>query len=174
MTGTTFKLIDEARIQFALFQELMARGNYAVFPNVSWCWLSWEADIIAFSKAWYMSEYEIKITRQDFEKDFKKFKHLRFKEAGSYKSSHIPNYFHYVAPLKAMPLCVPDHAGLILLESNKHGFKFKTIKKAPLLHKVKADKAAMLAMFMSLMFKFWGLAKVLDQNKIQRDLFKNG
>ena len=163
-------MIDETRIQLALFKELISKGNYAVIPNVSWSWLYWEADLIGISKAFYMSEYEIKITKQDFEADFKKRKHNTLKRE-NVRNARIPNYFNYVAPLKAIPLCIPDYAGLLIVEADKYGLKISDVKKAPLLHKSKLGTEGVQAMFRSLMFKYWNLAQTLDTYKIQKHLF---
>ena len=163
-------MIDETRIQLALFKELISKGNYAVIPNVSWSWLSWEADLIGISKAFYMTEYEIKITKQDFKNDFKKRKHNTLKCA-NIGSPRVPSYFNYVAPIKAIPLCIPDYAGLMVVEIDKYGLLISEVKKAPLLHKNKLDATGVQAIMRSLMFKYWGLAQTLDNNKIQKQIY---
>ena len=60
-------MLDETKIQYHLYQDLIAKGHEIVVPNVSWSWLLWEADLISITKAGYMNEYEIKISKQDFE-----------------------------------------------------------------------------------------------------------
>lgn len=163
-------MIDEKRIQLALFRELMSRGNYAAIPNVSWSWLYWEADMIGISKAWYSSEYEIKISHQDFKRDFKKRKHYSMKR-GQIRTYRMPNYFYYVAPLKAIPICIPDHTGLMLVEENKYGLKISNIKSAPRLHDSKIEQENVLAIFRTLMFKYWDLSQTLDTRKIQKQIY---
>lgn len=49
----------------------------------------WESDFFAQSKSGYFVECEVKISRGDFFKDFKKDKHLLFKDLLAKKSHHI-------------------------------------------------------------------------------------
>ena len=165
-------MIDETRIQFALSTELLSRGHQYVMPNISWSWLYWEADLISFTKAGYMNEFEIKISHADFVKDFSKRKHQHLRRGGGIRT---PNYFWYVAPLKAIPVCIPDYAGLILVGENgryKNQLGLKFIKKPKLLHKVKVPDKGVFAMLRAMMFKYWDLAKTLDRYKLQRDLIR--
>ena len=106
--------MDEGTIQYAMWAKLLGRGHKVVLPNVSWSWLYWEADLISVTQADYWHEYEIKCTKSDFLRDFEKPKHRQFSHAMRYPA-RIPNYFWYVAPIKAVPLCIPDYAGLILV-----------------------------------------------------------
>ena len=108
-------MLDEATIQYALFRYLTACGYVAVMPNVSWSWLLWEADLIGVLKSNRWAEYEIKISKSDFQNDFKKFKHI-YLSGNPIHTARVPNYFWYVAPIKAVPLCIPDYAGLIEVE----------------------------------------------------------
>jgi hypothetical protein len=151
---------------------LINKGNYAAIPNVSWSWLNWEADLIGISKAWYTTEYEIKISKADFEKDFKKRKHYSMTR-GQIRTNRIPNYFCYVAPLKAIPLCIPDHAGLILIKHNDYNMWFEKIKGAPRLHNNIIKTSDMLAILRSVVFKYWDLAKTLNHEKRQKELLQS-
>lgn len=165
-------MIDEARIQFSLFNELNARGHIAIIPNVSWSWLYWEADLISITKAKYMHEYEIKISKSDFKNDFKKRKHTTMTRTG--RTTRIPNYFWYVAPEDAIPMCIPNYAGLILvvpLNKNAIDHKLIYVKKAMKLHSSKTPEVAIFKILRSIMFKYWNLAKIRDNWKIQKNLF---
>ena len=168
-------MLDETKIQYLLYQELIARGHEIIVPNVSWSWLYWEADIISITKAGYMNEYEIKISKQDFKADFKKRKHNSFKRCSFREGARVPNRFWYVAPIKAIPICVPDYAGIMLVYEMERG-KFKDlrlqiIKQAPLIHKNKVGQEGKNSILRSIMFKYWNLAQILNTNKIQRELF---
>ena len=170
-------LMDEAKIQLALYRELLSRGHEIITPNVSWSWLNWEADIISFTRAHYMYEFEIKISKADFLNDFTKRKHGRMKIASTIPMHHnfrMPNYFSYVAPESAMPLCIPDHAGLIEVYVSERYKKISLIeiKKPPLLHKNKPDTKAIFSILRTMMFKYWNLAENLNVIKIQKELFK--
>ena len=131
---------SEKQIQRSLFYDLNERSVPIIVPNISYSWLYWEADLISISKAGYMSEFEIKISKSDFLKDFKKRKHISLTRPPF--NHRIPNYFWYVAPLDAIPICIPSYAGLKLVKINKYNnnLHIEDIKKAPLLHKIKVEK----------------------------------
>lgn len=102
-----------------------------------------ECDVISVSKSDYIYEYEVKISKSDFKADFKKKKHSYMNERKSVNESknhyYIPNYFYFVTTENLVSLEeIPEYAGLIYLMSGTDGV-FKTIKKAPLLHKTKAS-----------------------------------
>lgn len=104
--------LDEARIQYSMWLNLVNRGHEIVIPNVSWSYLLWEADLVSVTKARYLYEFEIKISHADFKADFTKRKHWHFKDCVRVKKPNpygkrklrIPNYFTYVAPVNAIPL----------------------------------------------------------------------
>jgi len=168
-------LLDEARIQLLIYGDLVKKGHYAVIPNISWAWLEWEADLLSITKSGYIHEYEIKVTQSDFKHDFRKKKHWHFRSSLKVKSVHkstrMPNCFWYVAPLKAIPLCIPDYAGLILVQGNRYGLKSEIIKKPTILHRNKLSEKGRKAMLRSLMFKYWNIAREKDRWKIQKELF---
>ena len=168
-------LYDEQRIQLEIFSARHS-GKLLMVPNVSWSWFYWEVDLIAITKARYVHEYEIKVTHADFKSDFKKKKHFSINDA--YKKRihenrlrRMPNYFWYVAPLLAFPMCVPDYAGLIEVVPNNYGLALHEIKKPKLLHRNKISKKGIKAITRSLMFKYWNVARERDNWKIQKDLY---
>lgn len=106
-----------------------------------------ECDVMAVSKADYIYEYEIKISKSDFKADFKKEKHKLIMEKKFVNESktwripfYAPNYFYFVVPENLVTLDeIPEYAGLIYLKKNEREIEyFEIIKKAPLLHKTKA------------------------------------
>ena len=101
-----------------------------------------ECDVISVSKSDYIYEYEIKISRQDFKKDFLKEKHNHIlNEKFTYVRKgeqlfRVCNYFNYVVPKDLISVEeVPEYAGLIYINED---FTFEIVKKPKLLHKVKA------------------------------------
>ena len=101
-----------------------------------------ECDVISVSKSDYIYEYEIKISRQDFKKDFLKEKHNHIlNEKFTYVRKgeqlfRVCNYFNYVVPKDLISIEeVPHYAGLIYINED---FTFDIVKKPKLLHKVKA------------------------------------
>ena len=104
-----------------------------------------ECDVLSVSKSDYIYEYEIKISRADYKKDFTKKKHENIINEnytimrGSDLVYLLPNYFNYVVPKDLISVEeVPDYAGLIYLHENG---VFEIIKKPKLLHKTKANDA---------------------------------
>lgn len=106
-----------------------------------------ECDVVAISGSDFVYEFEVKISRGDFKKDKEKvYKHRYLKEAFEIKKqkkrrtrkvSKIPNYFTYVCPKGLIKLDeIPDYAGLIYVHDSGY---VETIRKAPLLHRDKAD-----------------------------------
>lgn len=104
-----------------------------------------ECDVLSISKADYIYEYEIKISRADFKKDFIKEKHTHIineKYTRTRKGSLVyllPNYFNFVTPRDLISIDeVPDYAGLIYMNEDS---SFTIVKKPKLLHKTKANEA---------------------------------
>lgn len=94
---------------------------------------NWESDLFIQRTNGYCTEYEVKVTKEDFKQDFKKKKHELF---SSVKSGEIkekcPNKFYYAVPENLISISdVPEYAGLIYV--TKHSLK--EIKRAPFLHK---------------------------------------
>ena len=109
-----------------------------------------ECDVISISKSDYIYEYEVKISKSDFKADFKKGKHKLMLERRGTKERLIkennevisdtwfltPNYFSFVVPSNLVSIeDIPEYAGLIYVDELMH---FEIIKKAPIIHKVKA------------------------------------
>jgi len=104
-----------------------------------------ECDVLSISKADYIYEYEIKISRADFKKDFIKEKHTHIineKYTRTRKGELVyllPNYFNFVTPRDLISIDeVPDYAGLIYMNEDS---SFTIVKKPKLLHKTKANEA---------------------------------
>lgn len=102
-----------------------------------------ECDVISISNSDYIYEYEIKISKADFKKDFEKQKHkniLNEKFISGKKDELnfiLPNYFNYVVPNGLISEeDVPEYAGLIYYNDD---LTFEIIKKPKMLHKIKAN-----------------------------------
>lgn len=102
-----------------------------------------ECDVISISASDYIYEYEVKISKSDFKNDFKKPKHKLMSERRCIKNTKkgmlylTPNYFYFVVPENLINKEeVPEYAGLMYINDN---MEFIIIKKAPLLHKEKAN-----------------------------------
>ena len=104
-----------------------------------------ECDVISISKSDYIYEYEVKISKSDFKRDFIKKKHSNIINEKFTKTIKgdinfiIPNYFNYVVPRDLISIDdIPEYAGLIYFNED---MTFDIIKKAPLLHKTKASSS---------------------------------
>lgn len=86
---------------------LRDKSQNRVYPNI---YLGkWEADILEITKAGYLYEFEVKISRRDFALDSAKGRKYEVLEAGE-----RVNYFSYIVPEGLIsPEEVPDWAGLI-------------------------------------------------------------
>lgn len=103
-----------------------------------------ECDVLSISGSDYIYEYEIKISRNDFKKDFTKEKHKniiceKFTKVYKTKLTYLtPNYFNFVTPKDLIKVEeVPEYAGLIYID--EFG-TFEIVKKPKLLHKIKANE----------------------------------
>lgn len=104
-----------------------------------------ECDVISISKSDYIYEYEVKISRADYKKDFTKEKHTHIINENHTKTTKgslvylLPNYFTFVTPRDLVSIDeIPDYAGLIYINDDN---SFEIIKKPKLLHKTKANDA---------------------------------
>lgn len=111
----------------------------------------------------YVTEYEIKISKADFKKDFSKGKtFMRHPEYNSNKHLDMAagkckhNKFFFVVPENLVKVeDIPNYAGLIYFNA-KHN-TFTTIKTAPFIHKNKAEESVYRELARSLCFreKIW-------------------
>ncbi|MCK9475522.1 MAG: hypothetical protein M0R46_06380 [Candidatus Muirbacterium halophilum] len=136
-------------IESSLVSHLYEKRHSPITTHFTGYGLS-ECDVISVSKSNYIYEYEVKISRSDFKADFKKKKHKLMLERKCTKYKMIKennqkvkdtiyltsNYFYFVVPEGLVDINeIPDYAGLMYITENHN---FILIKKAPLLHKVKA------------------------------------
>ncbi len=101
--------ITTPEMEIALSQFLRYRVNLIV-PNVGWGMNMHECDLLVVSKAGYLTEIEIKITRADLRRDLKK-RHL-------HKSPRIKRLFFALPDyLESCQHMVPERAGIILVSA---------------------------------------------------------
>lgn len=140
--------LSEGDIQRVLYWRYGVGRDYSM-PNVHiFCN---ESDFVTITKAGYVDEYEIKISRSDFLADRKKHRHKAYEylspwnwregwsgnETHIYPNARYPNRFWYVTPVGLVAESdLPDFAGLIEITDNRF---VNVIRKAPQLHKEKAD-----------------------------------
>lgn len=94
-----------------------ARRHLAVVRNVSWSMLPWEADMLACTKAGYLSEIEIKISLGDWKSD-----HEKAKFRTSYRQWNMLKHFWYAGPKDLMvrypEIIIPPTAGIIAVDDD--------------------------------------------------------
>lgn len=125
------------------------RRNYLVIPNVSYGFLFYEADMLLVSKARYCTEIEVKISLQDWKKDFDKRKHkpgLRDKRI---------KYQYYACPMKLAKrfeeLDLPEGWGVIGVE----GKQIKVLKEATARDAKKVSDKELLILARLVCFRIW-------------------
>lgn len=129
-----------ADIQRMICKSEVLKSNLAC-ENVSH-FLAWECDVLSLSKSGYLSEYEVKISRSDFQAEKKKVRKWNLIEARCEWT--CPNYFWYVCPVGLIREDeVPIYAGLIYISDEG----LLIMKTAPLLHRAKKDKMKVVVKF---------------------------
>ena len=134
------RLIQEVVMRFALEAKhaFAVPNNTTIFP--------WESDVISCTRSDMLHEYEIKLTVNDWHKEFreKKFKHRQLAWAKTY-ARNCPNYFWFVTHGFDLPKKhkLPDWAGWMRVELHPvtdllHPI---TMKQAPRLHGQKNMRA---------------------------------
>jgi hypothetical protein len=132
-----------------------AEQSFKAFTTNAVAILENEADAIGVNKNNYIYEYEIKVSRSDFQAEFRNKKHkhelLKNRKASIFYNIWIkgkrtedkkeviliPNRYYFACEEGLIkPSDVPEYAGLIYIIDNG----INVIKKAPLLHKVKANQ----------------------------------
>lgn len=99
-------------------RDLREKSSTRVYPNI---YLGrWEADILELTKAGYLYEYEVKISRRDFKIDANKAEYwrgtneIRSKKYDVLRRGERVHYFSYIVPEGLIsPEEVPEWAGLI-------------------------------------------------------------
>ena len=161
--------LTEEKIQefLHLRRPLLTSPKYEAF-NI--CLYGWESDYLAFSKAGYIWEAEIKISRQDFLADLKnkKDKHRNLKLGMKEESPvPVPNHFVYVCPediIKPEDIEELPYAGLVWITKTGY-FRWQT--GIPDIHKGKCpfDNAHLAEKFdyamLNMAKRFWN-KKVID------------
>ena len=129
-------------IQHSIFN-LFGDHRYKIFNSFIF---EWESDFLSIAdETNYVYEVEIKVSKNDFKKDFKKEdKHVLLES--SYKTNKekieptlskvLPNKFFYACPRNTITsFGIPEYAGFIEISESETGFSANIVKNAPFLHK---------------------------------------
>ena len=132
------KLTD--KIKYKLISWCKGNPSEIIIPNFYDG--PYEMDVFRLMKSGYVIEYEIKISKQDFKKDFTKAhstgwgtrKRTTFKHEELIGGRRMCNRFFFVVPEGLITMNdIPNHAGLIYF----NGSTLYVVKNAPLLHRIK-------------------------------------
>lgn len=113
---------NERALQDAVYIHCAIKRHEIIVPNS--CLFDWESDLVSVTRADYIHEYEIKVTRADFKADAKKKRARILVDAveriplwGGVERERVhrrPNYFWYVVPAGLITVEeVPEYAGLM-------------------------------------------------------------
>jgi hypothetical protein len=129
--------VTETTMQAVLMRWCMGVQNHIMVVPNSTVIYPWESDLISITNALYAHEYEIKISKADYNKDKeKKWKHISLVDGFTYGGKR-PNYFWYATfSLEIEP---PEHAGWINVrwDERRQYYAVDVIKQAP---KLAAEK----------------------------------
>jgi len=173
-------MITERSIQDTFFWYNQMRFT-TIIPNTyppGW----YECDILAITRASYMYEYEIKLSRSDFFNDRKKGEvpsHLksfyqRYNENyGDTKHQslekgvgHGPSRFWFIVPENLIAVDdIPLFAGLIYCRDLGRIVRFEEVRTAPRLHKTKLSESSKDSIRQNLYHRYWSERE--KNNKLQ-------
>jgi hypothetical protein len=150
---------SEALFQECVFEFCRERNHRLIVPNSQV--LGRESDVVSVTTADMLVEFEIKISRADFQRDRKKARHLHLKAKLDANDpwlgvafNYTPAYFYYVVPINMIRESeVAHYAGLIEISIDERAV-FVT-KRAPRLHDGKVSDRQRRWLERSLTQRYW-------------------
>lgn len=121
-----------------IVQALFIRfANHRYIINNAKLFGSWEADFVTVTESMYVYEIECKMTKSDFNDDFKKReKHILLESSDEKDFLLKPNKFYYCAPKGMLASYeIPTYAGFMEVSRVKGYLICQTTREAPFLHK---------------------------------------
>ena len=153
--------MNTLEVEIAIINEFF-RSNIVV-PNVSYG-ITYkgkplhECDILCLTKSGFATEFEIKVSVQDFKNDFKK----------KHKHNHILiKHFYYVVPVKMKEIAIDliekhaPHAGLYVISKPNRYYRVTKIKSADKLEHVKWGEELQLKLLKLGTMRIYGLKKTI-------------
>lgn len=149
-------MLTESDSQKVLYKAFISPKDHVLtVPNCKALYPGGESDLISVTKAGLVHEFEIKRSKQDFDRDFrdKSFKHQLLQEREDPgEDKCLPNYFWFAMPRR---LCdeveVPDYAGKLCLKTSGA----EQMKKAPRLHSSHVTDRARKYLERGITLRFW-------------------
>lgn len=146
-------------VELALSNFFYKKGAEAVISKTNF--LGYEADILATTKNWYLTEVEIKISKSDFMADFKKYhKH----------DSKLTKYLYYAVPTTLLKLAdemLDKNVGIMEVFKPKYlkrGLRVKIIRDAKIRSNRPLNESQVINLYRLGCYKEWGFkAKQLKE-----------
>lgn len=145
-------MINEHEIQNRLWAWRNQNHRFVV-PNVYMPW--GESDLLTVTKAGFVYDHEIKISRRDFNADTrtKETKHFNMRVR---ETRFSPNYFVFAVPHGLVnPDEVPEYAGLVYIDPESVGCGVTVVKSPPRLHTSRASHELVEKLCTKLMWRYW-------------------
>lgn len=182
--------VCEEKVQLALFNYLNRKGHKIIAPNIDMFYTG-EMDVCSMMKSGLINEYEIKLSRKDFFRDFKKeckhpafeklLKGITFETRTGYSGKRTweipytsPNFFYFVTPKNLVKSEeVPDYAGLIIFDRESI-YNLRTVKKAKKIHAAPLSPEKLTMLAHKLMWRVWTARDKIDdlKTKLGKNQFK--
>lgn len=151
--------LKEQDVQHVLYSAYSQRRHEYITPNTTL--FGFESDLITVTPAGFAYEFEIKLTRADYQADTKKHaKHMAYANAKhnprKRERNVAPNAFYYVTPENLLEnLIIPEHAGHIEVIVPNGRAQIRLRKKAPHLHHHKLPETQLQYLARGLMIRYW-------------------
>ncbi len=124
---------------------------------------TFECDLFVITKSLITIEYEIKMTKADYLKDFEKRTTLS-KKHDLIENGERTNRFYFVLE-RDIDVVVPKYAGLIEFKVYDGYIRFEKKKDAPLLHKNKAEDKLIRRCANKLLWRYY--AEITKPNELE-------
>lgn len=166
--------VNSFDLEIAIHNHVFNSGDLH-FNNV-FMWGQFESDYVKVSKSGYIYEYEIKMSKEDFKKDFEKqyvkFSYNPFKEEVKNKHGMIANNesglkgFSFVVPENLISVNdIPAYSGLYYICKEGNRFNTNCIKEPPKLDGKKIEEKKLNYLLMKVYYKH---AEVKRMERLKR------
>ncbi len=138
-----------------------------ITPNIHIA--NWESDLISVTHSQYIREYEIKLSKSDYIKDFKKVKKHTNLNA---HTSCISMFYYVIYGFKLEIEDLPEYAGLMIVKKKKYcsDYNIKIIKPAPKISNKKITDRQKIFLYESMYARYWNLSRNINKQSRQLEL----
>lgn len=153
-----------------IVQALFIRfSNHRFILNNAFIFEGWESDFLTVTESMYVYEIECKMSKSDFQDDFKKKeKHILLESQNEKKNLLRPNKFYYCAPRGLLgSFQIPSYAGLMEVSRGSGVLQCNTVKEAPFLHKEDVFSSIKDSLLQKLSWRYRDIMLTDYENSIQ-------